>query len=74
MRQVLYLSLFLVFSSCAGPKVTVCVLDPVNQALQCARPDDSRFTLLLPQAENYVCLSPDDLKVLLDYAKTRCGK
>lgn len=74
MQHALYLSLLVAFSACARPQITVCVLDHANQALQCARPDDSTFTLPLPQADNYVCMSPDDTKLLFDWVKARCQK
>lgn len=74
MRLALFLSLSVVFSACARPQVTVCVVDYANQALQCARPDDTTFTLPLPQADNYVCMSPSDTELLLNWVKARCSK
>ena len=73
--QLKKLAIFLIaFSACARPQVTVCVLDNANQALQCAKPDGATFTLPLPDADNYVCISPDDTKQLLDWVKARCSK
>ena len=74
MRLKLLVSLLAVCSACARPQVTVCVLDNANQALQCAKPDGETFTLPMPQADNYVCMSPDDTKQLLDWIKVRCSK
>ncbi len=64
------------FSACAQPQVqvTVCVLNNLNQTLECAKPDGSTLTLPLLDADNYVCMSPDDTKQLFDWVKTRCTK
>lgn len=73
--QLKQLAIFLIaFSSCARPQVTICVLDNNNQALQCADPEGQKFTLPMSQADNYVCISPDDTKQLLDWVKARCSK
>lgn len=74
MQQKLSLALLLAFSliGCAGPKVTVCVLDPVNQNLQCFDSKTGKSSvLLLKDAENYVCLSPSDEQAVLNYCKNK---
>lgn len=77
MRLLTSLTLFAVcslFVSCKGqgPLVTVCLLDPVANQLQCARANGSTNIIDLPDATNYVCLSPDDFQTLINYAKEKC--
>lgn len=48
-----------------GPRVTVCVLDPVNASLECSDPDGNGVTLPIADAENFVCFSPEDLEKLV---------
>ena len=70
----------LLFASCSllsscrgdGPSVTVCLVDPVNNSLQCSDSDGNVTELQLRDAENYVCLSPTDFELVLNYAKKRC--
>ena len=71
MRLVLLASLLV---GCSTPPVTVCIVDNANQALQCTKPNGEAFTLPLPQADNYVCMSPEDTEALLNYIKARCPK
>lgn len=76
MLRLLSLLLFVSFSLAGcrgeGPEVTVCLLDPVNNSLQCGKADGTQFSLPIVDGENYVCLSPDDFELLLNYAKKRC--
>jgi hypothetical protein len=57
-----------------GPQVTVCLIDYANNSLECARPDQSTFTLPVDQANNYACMSPDDFERLLQWIKLSCRK
>lgn len=69
---LLLISLFL-FAGCKqGPSLTVCLLNPANQSLECADPEGRNFTLRLIQADNYVCMAPEDFKTLLAWMKQRC--
>jgi hypothetical protein len=81
MRPSKYLSLFVVCSlmvtGCRGqgPKVTVCILDPVAETLYCGDPDGNqseRPLAQLPPESQYACLTLDDLQLLLNYAKEKC--
>jgi hypothetical protein len=76
MQRKLSLLLFASFSlvSCRGegPAVTVCLIDSVNNSLQCSDADGNVTELPVADAGNYVCLSPDDFEILLNYAKKRC--
>lgn len=66
LRLLFLVSLLIALSSCrSGPRVTVCVLDPVNSSLECSDPDGNGLTLPIDQAENYVCFSPSDTEKLL---------
>lgn len=69
-------ALFLTLSvGCShGPKVTICVVDAANQQLQCAPASGSAFSVPIGQADNYVCMSPNDAEALFNYLKTRCEK
>jgi hypothetical protein len=54
-----------------GPDVAVCVLDPTHNALQCGRQDGTTFEIAIPNAENFVCFSPDDTEKLLRACRGR---
>lgn len=58
----------------SGPQITVCILDASGYQLECARPDDSIYTLKLDEANNYSCMSPDDMQKLLSWIAQRCRK
>lgn len=64
------------FASCRGdgPQVTVCIVDAANAELVCVDPKGQQSIIQLADAENYIALSPDDFKRLLDYARLRCLK
>lgn len=78
MRLLILLCLLSVSSlSCKGkgPDVTVCLLDPVNNTLECGRPDKTQFTLLLkeiPESQSYACLELSDMQKVITYAKQKC--
>ena len=75
LKRLLVLSVaFSVLASCGGkgPKVTVCLLDPERQELQCSDADGNESVVLVSQATNYVCLSPTDAQKVVDYAKASC--
>jgi hypothetical protein len=55
-----------------GPDLTICLLDPVNQELQCGRSDGTKIVVPLPDATNYVCLSPDEFATLVNYMREKC--
>lgn len=69
--KLLFAGLSLLASSCggSGPLVTVCIVDSVNQGLQCVTPQNEVKFLTLVQAENYVALPPDDMRSLLEYCR-----
>lgn len=73
LKLLLLLSAFSL-ASCRGngPDLTVCLLDPERQELQCATADGVVTTLPLPDATNYVCLSPNEFETLLNYMKKKC--
>lgn len=69
------LALFLIsLNACSNLKITVCVIDAANRQLQCSPASGSAFTVPLEQADNYVCMSPNDAETLFNYLKTRCEK
>jgi hypothetical protein len=76
MKSKLLLAISLSFlSACKGkPEITICILDPVNNELQCSPPSGEGFSLPITQAENYVCMSPDDTQALFNYIKAKCSK
>ena len=72
-NAVLLVTLQFLFAGCKqGPSLTICLLDPQNGALECNDPEGNAFTLRLIQAENYVCMAPEDFKTLLAWMKQRC--
>lgn len=80
MQQLKLVSLFAVcslLSACkgSGPQITVCILDPVAQTLECGRPDDTKFTLALSELNPespYACMLTEDLQTLVAYVKEKC--
>ena len=71
-RSLLVASLLVAsLSACRGPDVAVCVLDPTHNALQCGRADGTTFELPIPDAENFVCFSPNDTEKLLRACRGR---
>lgn len=74
MRLVTLLLLSIGFSGCKneGPRVTVCLLDPYYQTLECSDADGKQSTRLIADSENYVCMSPDDFQTVVTYIKERC--
>ena len=52
-----------------GPDITICLIDPVNNALQCSDASGQALTIPIKDAENYISVSPDDFKKVLDYCK-----
>lgn len=63
------LALPLLGSCKTGPIVTVCILDAANAVLDCVDPDQKQFTIPFPQADKFVCFSPDDARTLLETCK-----
>lgn len=65
--QSLLVALLLAASvSCRhGVDVTVCVLDPEANGLECSSSGGPAFFLPLPEAQNFVCMSPDDTEKVL---------
>lgn len=77
MRQLTLLTLFVVCSlslSCKnkGPDVIVCLVDSFRNELQCSDSLGNKFVIPMNEAENYVCLSPEDFQLILNYARNRC--
>jgi hypothetical protein len=74
--KLLLLCLFLfVGSSCGtGPKVTICLVDVASGGMQCNDPDDNVLFIPFAQADNYVAMSPDDFKRVIDYIRLKCRK
>lgn len=57
-----------------GPSVTICIIDSVKNELQCSTAEGVTKVLALPDAQNFVCLSPEDFNLVLNYVKNRCKK
>lgn len=57
-----------------GPQITLCLLDAVSDTLECADPKQNVTTIPIGQADNYVCMSPDDMEKLLQWMELRCRK
>lgn len=78
MLQKISLAIFLIFSLTAcgvGPKVTVCISDPVNHGFQCFDQRTKKsFFLDYSKSENYFALSPSDAKDVLNYCKQKGTK
>lgn len=74
MPQKLFNLLFLVCSlvSCqSGPKITVCVMNGGYGILDCVDPDQKQFQIPVSGANNYVCLSPPDMKEMIDWCEAK---
>lgn len=57
-----------------GPRVTLCLVDAVAGTMECADPDKNTFTIPIGQADNYVCMSPNDMETLLEWMALKCKK
>jgi hypothetical protein len=63
------------FTSCAhGPTVDTCLSDPASQGMQCVDKQGQGYFKAYGETENFVCLPPDDFKILLQYYHNRCVK
>lgn len=79
MQLVRWLVLFASFSlltitnvACnSGPRVSICLIDPIEHKLDCADPDGKGFSVPLDEAQSYVCFSDDDLRVLLNRCRQK---
>lgn len=60
-------------SACvSGPRVSPCLLDPVNEAAYCAPAQGGEaVTIPLSGMENFTCFSPDDTQALVEWIKRR---
>lgn len=69
----LLLTLFAVSSlGCGpgGPAVKICVSDPEREGLTCFdSKTQAQSFLLYKESENYVCVSPNDFKTVLNFCK-----
>lgn len=52
-----------------GPKVTLCISDPAVGGFQCVKPNKEVFFLRYEASENYVAMSPQDFKKVIDWMK-----
>lgn len=72
-KLLLLLTLPGLFAGCKqGPPLTVCLINAADRTLECSTAEGKSYTLLLGEADNYVCMSPEDFKTLLDWMKQRC--
>ncbi len=65
-------STLLALSGCrtSAPEITVCIVDPARNALQCGLADGTTFEVPFQDATHYACISFDDMQVLLNYVKS----
>lgn len=78
-RLALFLPLFVACSAAVnacghGPKVTICVIDGSHLQMHCNDYEGHQEVKSVADADNYICVSADDGKKLVDYAKTKCFK
>lgn len=72
---LILLAVCLVSACKEGPKVTICILDSVNLKGMCSDPEGKPFTKTLPEMENDLVISPEDMaKILESTAKTPMQK
>lgn len=74
MRAGFLLAILTFFQACGeGPRVTVCISDPMAGGLQCDPNfgDQEPFFLAYGMAENYACYSPRDHQEALEYYMRR---
>lgn len=73
MRSKLLLLISLgLFAGCKnGPKVTICISDPINEGFQCSDADENKFFLPYPDSENYIALSSDDARKLFEFCRNK---
>lgn len=78
MKKWLLLTLFpLFFVACkSGPDVTLCVIDSQSLLMICSDSEKNQKMVRLdgPEADNYVCMSPDDFSIFLEWAERRCSR
>lgn len=68
--KISFVVLSILLAGCGkGPKVTVCIVDSVNNGFQCVDPKNNAFFLPIADADNYVALPPNDMRTLIEY----CG-
>lgn len=56
------------------PKITVCVSDPEAGGFQCSDADGVASFLPYPSTGNYVCRSPEDEQLVIEWIKRTCNK
>lgn len=61
-------------SSCknSGPQVVVCIIDSEKYGMQCSDSEGNSEFIDISDANNYVCLSPNDFQMMISYLKERC--
>jgi hypothetical protein len=77
LKLLVVCSLCLFFIACSkGPDVFVCVNDIATKTMYCANSKDDSKTLDIPydQTDNYVCLSPEHFKAVIDWSELNCKK
>jgi hypothetical protein len=74
--KTLYLALgsLLVGSCGSAPKVTICISDPLKNGFQCVDHDKKEFFIAYQKSENYVAMSPDDFRQVVEWVKVHCDK
>lgn len=72
--RLLKLSVILLsLSSCgSGPKIKVCLSSPEDNTFVCYDAQTEQHTVInFADTENFICISPEDEKTLLNYCKLK---
>lgn len=56
---------------CAKLKVDVCISSPKDGGFVCVKPDDSEYFLTYENSENYLALSPDDARTVVEACRIK---
>jgi hypothetical protein len=77
MRLEIFKNLFIVCSlialtGCkAGPKITICQINPLTESLECLDKAGKKFVVRIYDAEGYIAMPIDDLGILIEYCKMK---
>lgn len=54
-----------------GPRVTLCISNPMRGGFNCVTPDDKDYFLPYQNSDNFIALSPNDARTFFEYCSTK---
>lgn len=74
-RLAILLSVCSLWSCKNDLDVYTCLVDAANNGLDCVNAKTNHEMFVpLPDADNYICMSPDDFETMINYVKLKCRK